>query len=411
MRLIIPIILFLFTMTSCYKEITNVEPEADVFDLYVDNIQRDQIYNSRDSSFSVQNPSPQLFFNEQLLDLKDIRIRGRTALRYQRKSYAVFLNEPILVVNRYGTGTKELSRFKLLALANDYTYIENRVAFGLLQEAGVMPLLFKFVQVKINDDTQGIYLLVEDPEQYYKENDSEFILRRDYDHTIIDFDYDPSLYYIPEEDYKARFNEIYEMLPEYEGVRLYQEIAARLDIDGYFRKMGIDYLLKNGDYTDEIFLYARVEQDTARFYPIAWDYDDIFSERPHEVGIDYGKGTIYGFRTYNTVQDIYDEIGDKLIYSIEDDFDYTISQDEYLYSQYEKVLKEMLLYLDADLIDRVFQETKNELFSFYESYTVIEQSRYDDDPTSKEQWKLNMEEKSSFLHTRLESMRLKLGNN
>lgn len=410
MRLIIPIILFLFTMTSCYKEITNVEPEADVFDLYVDNIQRDQIYNSRDSSFSVQNPSPQLFFNEQLLDLKDIRIRGRTALRYQRKSYAVFLNEPILVVNRYGTGTKELSRFKLLALANDYTYIENRVAFGLLQEAGVMPLLFKFVQVKINDDTQGIYLLVEDPEQYYKENDSEFILRRDYDHTIIDFDYDPSLYYIPEEDYKARFNEIYEMLPEYEGVRLYQEIAARLDIDGYFRKMGIDYLLKNGDYTDEIFLYARVEQDTARFYPIAWDYDDIFSERPHEVGIDYGKGTIYGFRTYNTVQDIYDEIGDKLIYSIEDDFDYTISQDEYLYSQYEKVLKEMLLYLDADLIDRVFQETKNELFSFYESYTVIEQSRYDDDPTSKEQWELNMEEKSSFLHTRLESMRLKLGN-
>jgi spore coat protein H len=400
----------MITMTGCYMEKIDLEPEAEVFNLYVEDSQQELIYNSRDTSYSIDDPPPKLYFNDQLLNLREIRIRGKTALRFRRKSYAVFLNEPIVVIDRYGKGTKELSRLKLLALATDYTYIENRVAFGILQEAGIMPLFFKFVLVRINDESQGVYLLMEDPEQFYKENNSEYILRRGYNHGIDDFDYQPSIHLKPVGEYLTRFNEIYHQLPQSEGKQLFDEIAARLDIESYFRKMAIDYLVKNGDYTDEIYLYSQVEKDTTRFHIIPWDYDDIFSENPHEVGVSWGMGTLFGERYYATRQDIYDEIGDKLIYSIEDDLDYSIARDPYLYDCYEKTFTGLLDIVDEHLIDQVFSETREELSTFYESFAVIEQSNYDIKPTSKEKWIQNMDEKRSFLQNRLESVRFKLNN-
>jgi len=408
MKKLLLYILLLVSITSCYKEVVNLEPDADLFELYVDNETQNFIYTSRDTSYSIESSSLQVLFEGQLLNLKDIRVRGKSALNFRRKSYGLYLNEPIYIENRYGTETKKMTRFKLIALAMDYTYIENRIAFGLLQEAGIMPLFFKFVELRMNDETQGVYLLIEDPEQYYMEIGSEYILRRGYNHSISDSEYAPSYYFKPIAEYENRFKDIYNQLPLLQGEELYIETAARLDIDSYFRKIGIDYLLQNGDYTDEIYLYSMIEQDTARFHIIPWDYDDIFDEFPHEVGVTWGTGTIFGKRVYDTKQDIYDEIGDKLIYSIEDDFDYTITQDPYLYLKYEEALTDLFEIVDNNLIDKVFTEISAELNSFYESYEVVYQSRYDASQTSKNLWMKNMDEKKAQIKTRLEEMKLQL---
>ena len=192
MRILFLIVCMLLTLSSCYKEVTNVEPDADRFNLCVSADKQKFIYDSRDTSYTVDDPELKLYFNDQLVELDEIRVRGKSALHFQRKSYAVFLNIPIFVADRYGAEVKRLTRFKLLALAQDYTYIENRIAFGILEAAGVMPLFYKFVEFRINDDTQGVYLLIEDPEQFYHENGSEYVLRRGYDHRIDDSDYEPS---------------------------------------------------------------------------------------------------------------------------------------------------------------------------------------------------------------------------
>jgi spore coat protein H len=290
----------------------------------------------------------------------------------------------------------------------DYTYIENRISFGILQEAGLMPLFFKFVELKINDNTQGVYLLIEDPEQYFMELGSEYILRRGYNHYISDSEYIPQFYHKPEIDYKTRYLEIYDQLTTLNGLMLYDETASRINIEQYFHKMAIDYLLKNGDYTDEIFLYAQIEQDLIRYHIIPWDYDDIFKNKPHEVGLTWGTGKIYGDRYYETIEDIYDEIGDKLIFSIEDDLDYTIAMDSILYMKYTESFGQLLETVDEQLIERVFMETENELISFYNSYTVVEQSKYDRDKTDKELWMSNMEEKKTFLLDRLNETKSRL---
>jgi len=397
-----------FILSSCYKEIIIPEPEADLFELNVDVGQEQFIYSSRDTSYSIMRSNPSCFFNGQFMHLKEIRVRGQSALDFRRKSYAVFLNKPIYITDRYGNEIKELSRFKLISLANDYTYIENRISFGILEEVGIMPLFYKFVELKLNDGTQGIYMLIEDPEQYFKEIGSEFILRRGYNHAISDSEYEPSFHYKSLDSYKARYYEIYNLLTELEGDSLYTEISARLNIENYFRKIGIDYLIQNGDYTDEIYLYSEIEEDAIRYNIIPWDYDDIFDDKPHEIGITWGMGNLFGARYYETIQDVYDEVGETLIYSIEDDFDYTIARDSFLYNRYIETITALMETIDENLIDRIFTETENELRTFYESPAVISQSQYDTQFTNKERWQTNMMEKKALLKNRLSTIKLTL---
>ncbi len=404
MRFLILIFVFVLLTASCYREVMYEEVDADWFGLTVTPDKQDFIYSSRDSTYSIEDSELSLSFNDQQVALEEIRVRGNSATRYQRKSYVVFLSDPIRVVNRSGGGVKELSRFKLIALTMDYTYIENRVAFGILEEAGVMPLFFKFVEFRINGHTQGVYLLIEDPEAYYQEIGSEFIIRRGYNHTIDDTDYLPSSHFIPYNTYEDRYKQIYNGLTNYQGEELHGILAERLNLDLYFRKMGIDYLLQNGDYTDEIYLYSRVEDEAIRFYPIPWDYDDIFSGAPHELNRAWGMGTLFGKRFYETMEEIYSVVGKTLVYSIEDDLDYSIARDPVLYKYYTSALKDLFNELDSEVIERVFAETESELTTFYNSIAVIEQSQYDQDMTTRKPWIENMSNKKALVINRLEDI-------
>jgi len=398
----------LMALSSCYKEVEYPVEIDEVFELKVTPQMQEFIYNSRDTAYSIAEQGMVFLLNNQALDLHEIKTRGKSALRFQRKSYAVVLNEPILFSGGDGTKTRQLRRFKLIAMVMDYTYIENRLAFGILEEQDIMPLLYSFVELKINGDTQGVYLLVEDPEQYYLENGSEYILRRGYYNSLADSEYEASTHLIPRENYENRFREIYSSLTQLQGEDLYAALNERLNLEQYFRKMGIDYLLQNGDYTDEVYLYALIHLDQIRFNIIPWDYDDLFSSKPHEVGLTWGTGTLFGNRRYSTHQDVLDEIGDKMIFSIEDDLDYIIAMDPYLYERYESTLTVMLERMTLEDIDILFQEIRDELSPFYYDKELISQSRFDKTETNFKLWEENLSEKKAFLKARLTGMKQQL---
>ena len=395
-------------ISSCYKEV-ELPPNPDVvFELSVTPELQEFIYNSRDTSYSIKEAGMEFLMGNKVLDLKEIKTRGKSALRFQRKSFAVVLNETLAIEGRSGFDMAYLKRFKLISMAMDKTYIENRIGYGILEEQGIMPLFYRFVELKINGSTQGIYLLVEDPEQYYLEIGSEFILRRGYYNSFDDIEYSPSYHFIPRESYETRFQEIYSSLPLLQGEALYNALNERLDLEQYFRKMGIDYLLQNGDYTDEVYLYALVHQDEPRFSIIPWDYDDLFRSYPHEVGISWGTGHLLGDRHYETHQDILDEIGDKMIFSIEDDLDYSIAMDPYLYDQYESTIAGMIEEMDLGDIDALFEQVKGELLPFYYNEEIVVQSQFDQHETSFKIWNNNMEDKKAFVKDRLAAMKEQL---
>jgi spore coat protein H len=400
--------IMLAVINSCYKEVELPPVPEVVFELSVSPEMQEFISVSRDTSYTIDEPGMEFLLGKEQLKLKVIKTRGKSALRYQRKSFAVVLHEELSLPGRNGLDRVQLRRFKLISMAMDYTYIENRIGLGILEEQGVMPLFYRFVELKINGDTQGIYLLMEDPEQYYLENGSEFILRRGYYNSIADAEYSPSYQNIPMENYETRFKEIYSSLTSLQGEALYNALNERLDLEQYFRKMGIDYLLQNGDYTDEVYLYALLHQDKPRFSIIPWDYDDLFRSYPHEVGLTWGTGRLLGDRHYATHQDILDEIGDKMIFSIEDDLDYSIAIDPYLYARYESTLVAMLEKMDLEDIDAIFEQVRSELIPFYYQEELVAQSRFDQLETSFSIWEENMEEKKTFIKERLAGMKAQL---
>lgn len=403
-KLSIPV-LILICVSSCYKEVELPLDTTVVFELEVTPEMQEFIYDSRDTSYTIDEADMKFTLDKQSLDLDEIRTRGKSALRFQRKSFTVKLKESITLSSIDGSKIKNLSRFKLISMAMDYTYIENRIGLGILDEQELMPLFYRYVELKINGSTQGIYMLIEDPEKYYEEHGSEYILRRSYYNSIIDSEYEPSFHSIPREDYETRFKEIYSKLTLLQGEALYEALNQRLDLEQYFRKMGIDYLLQNGDYTDELYLYALVQQDQIRFSIIPWDYDDLFRNYPHEVGITWGTGHLFGDRYYATHQDILDEIGDKMIFSIEDDLDYAIAMDPYLYERYETCLAAMIEKMAPEDLDALFEQVKYELLPFYYKEGIVKQSKFDQDETNYNLWLDNMEEKKAFLKKRLTAMK------
>jgi len=185
---------------------------------------------------------------------------------------------------------------------------------------------------------------------------------------------------------------------------LYEALSQRINMQQYFRKMGIDYLLMNGDYTDEVFLYSMVQQDTIRYQLIPWDYDDIFTSLPHEVGRTWGTGKLFGTRVYDSHQDVLDEIGDKLIFSIEDDMDYVIARDSFMYARYEEEISNLFAELAPQIFEDLFSQIKGELTPFYNDKDVVAQSQFDRDPSSRSLWETNMREKQILLEERFNSM-------
>lgn len=392
-------------LNSCYSEIEVRDLPMEVFELSLSPEMEDFVFNSRDTAYIIEDPELSVVFNKHPLFVREMRVRGRTTLDFRRKSFSLKLDSPVFVPGTDGLGLKELTRFKLISLSMDYTYINNRLAFGILEKAGVMPLFYKYVGLSINGENQGVYFLVEDPEQYAPDHGSEFILRRDYRHSIEDSEYKPGQYYFSEEDYVRRFKEMYTQLPELEGPDLYEHLDQRLDLDQYFRKMGIEYLLKNGDYTDELYFYSLVGQEGIRYSLIPWDYDDIFSYRPHEVGRYWGTGILFGERRYETHQDVLDVIGDKLVFSIEDDLDYIIAVDSFMYASYEKTIGDMIHGFGKDDLDLLFGQIEKELRPFYNNEEVILQSQNDSQATSTVLWEANMAEKKQLLTWRLDAMK------
>ena len=89
------------------------------------------------------------------------------------------------------------------------------------------------------------------------------MLRRGYNHSVRAYysgpdKYDPQIYL-------SRFKKIYSDIAGYSGQQLYDTLSARMDLEQYFTKLGIDLLLKNGDCTDELFLYTKIRNNKEIF--------------------------------------------------------------------------------------------------------------------------------------------------
>ena len=225
------------------------------------------------------------------------------------------------------------------------------------------------------------------------------VLRRGYDHVVKAYSINPASLR-NEEEYINRLDKIYSVLPQYSDRRMYDTLSAYIDLEQYFTKLSIDLLIKNGDYTDEIFFYTKIKNGKEVFGVFPWDFDDIFADQPHEIGNPWAPGTIFGTREYYSMEDIIADVGSVLLYSIEDDLDYKIAKDSFLYQEYLKTLRKVIGKIDLAAIDKIFDYTYEHIGSFYSNDSIVAQSRYDVDETSYDLFLTNLEEKRQMIKDR-----------
>lgn len=399
---LIPVVLLILLLAgSCVKDPSPPSgQEGKAFNFIVTEQQRQHINSSRGEQYEISDPLPRLDYGGSEYTIDRFEIRGDNTLNFERKGFGVNMGDKIILYNRFSGTERKYEEFKLLAMVYDYTYIENSIATGLLREAELWPVLSFFNEVRLNGRTQGLYHFIEDPVEYFIEREnSSCVIRRGYDHAIKSFDINP-VQLQNEGLYRARFRNIYNILPEYSGQQLFDSLSAYIDLEQYFTKLSIDLLLKNGDYTDEIFFYSKVKDGKEMFGVFPWDYDDLFSDEPHEIGNWWATGTVFGSRKYSSVEDVVADVGNKLLFSVEDDLDYIIAKDEYIYQKYLLTLKSVMEKVDMNRIDMIFDMTLEDIGPFYDNDSIIAQAKYDVQATSRSLFLDNLARKRQMLKDR-----------
>jgi spore coat protein H len=289
--------------------------------------------------------------------IKSLKIRGKTSLYYPKKSFTLKLDDKIDLPS--ARGTVRLEDCCLLGLSMDQCYVHNYIAFAMMDVLGLFNLAFGYCEVIINGETQGIYLFVERPRDYaLKSVGSPAIIRRGFDEKIDDIEIGKNSPSRTRRSQCRKFDKIYAHCRKYRGQALYDSLDAQMDMTQYMNWLAFNFLIRNGDYTDEIHLYVDPKDD--RFRIIPWDYDDIFSTEPHE-----------GRETRRSVP------GGGFIYSSEDRLDRMIITDEYLYARYLEQLLEVTGTLNDATLKRLFRDAYCAVYPYYLKGGILETTGWD----------------------------------
>ncbi|MEM7375081.1 MAG: CotH kinase family protein [Bacteroidota bacterium] len=316
------------------------------------------VVESRGEKIEVYPASSLL--NGEEIEVERLRVRGKSSLHFPKKSFCVRLASGTRI-RLAGQSKKIAKKFYLMSLSQDLWHFHNRLAFLSMHEIGIFPLYNEYVEVIINGESQGIYLLLEHPEQYVlKSNDGDFLLRRGNEEQVDDYKAGKHLASKESRAYLKRFASIQKMCQSKKGERLYQALSQVLDLDSYMKWLAFNYWICNGDYADEVFFYSLPQQAGPLFSILPWDYDDIFYEAPHE-----------GWETRNR------ELGSAMIFSSEDLLGRTIANDPFLYQQYLSIFANMLNQLNQDKITELFDQIRVELTPLMELPYFQEVNPYD----------------------------------
>jgi hypothetical protein len=392
------VILCVLFLTSCYKEIIEYPDTRLGYFNFLTTPSQEYKINHYHSNLTLRDTLPTLLFDGKEYGVDRFEVRGESSLDFWRKSFSVNLDNKMAFFIPDENQARKFEKIKLISLVFDYTYIENCIAIGLFTKINLWPTYDFYTEVQLNNHTQGVYLFIEDPEDYFLyQLDASFILRRHYDHQYKKYELNKRRDTHPEEYYLAKYYSIYSLIAEYDGEQLYDSLMKRIDLSEYFSKLAIDLLLRNGDCTDEVYLYTKVVNGREIFGVYPWDYDDLFEEFPHEIGRIWGMGTVFGTRAYYTMNDVIADVGEKLIFSIEDDLDYKIAKDTFLYSRYLDELEVVISEIINEDIEEVMESAHDQLQPFYNVAEIIEQSTYDQDETNQQLFDMNLAEKRQML--------------
>jgi spore coat protein H len=319
----------------------------------------EKIITSRGQDLDLENTT--LKFRGDTVSINDAHLHGQSTLYFERKSYSIDAKKKIKLCK----GCEGLGDFYLVSLSMDRNYYHNRLSFDLLNSLGLFDLQYAYSELRINGKSQGIYLILQRPQDWaLKEKNSPYIVRRGSDHLVdrerVQKDTDKET----KKKYRDQFVSIYKLINQHSGEDLHTKLNEVMHLEDYMRWLAFNYIIKCGDYSDELYFY--VDPQSKRFRIIPWDYDDIFMTHPHE-----------GIKERNLKLD-----PTSLIFSSEDKLDVKIAKDPYLYAEYLKHFQAVFEELSKDKLEKVLVKIYGDLSSMFESKPILEAASKDGYQTS-----------------------------
>ena len=331
------------------------ETIVNKIEIYISNAAYQNIKNTDGNKKSLRKPT--IIINGDSISSKDMHTRGNTTLYYRRKSFS--LNLESKATFHHGDRTESMKKFYAISLSMDKNYIRNRLAFGMMEEIQLFGLFYSYCELLINDESEGIYMIVERPQDWaMNKKNSPLVIRRGYNQKIDKIKTGKKIDKAEAKNYKNYYNQIYKSLNKYEGQALYDTLSQWIDLELYMKWLAFNFFVRNGDYTDEVYFCIDPVVDKFKFIP--WDYDDIFAIAPHE-GMAIKK----------------DVIGDKFIFSSEDKLDQKIANDSFLYSKYLLVFQTTLNILSEEALKSIFDSTYAELLPYVQKDEIVQMAAYD----------------------------------
>ncbi|MBT3982307.1 MAG: hypothetical protein HOE90_13195 [Bacteriovoracaceae bacterium] len=314
----------------------------------------------------------------------ELSTRGNSCLGAPRRCFKIKFAEDIrLKISE--TKFWEVKNFNLTSMWQDNGYINHKIGMGLAKKLKLLSLKNTYVLLTVNKKPYGLYIALQKPTKNLKT--SPYVARRREEGEADTKKYRSKIAgSYSEADFITAYESMYERIQNRNDETLYGFLKERLNIENYFKLLALHTLLRNGDYTDELFFYARpLEQTQGKIYfdILPWDFEDLFSS-PHDGKPNKKAGKKGYFKK-------------TILYSFEDPLDMAIARNSSLYRKFLARAKNTLeIELTDEVIDQVIKKVHSKITPYLDFPGVYSASKRDeihDDQVYSKGYILNLLEK------------------
>jgi hypothetical protein len=278
-------------------------------------------------------------------------LRGHGSMLCERQSYSV---------NLATKGPRPLvggvvdDEFLLLSMCWDQAYIENHAFDQVLATMGFFPFGFDYVEVVVDGQAQGLYLLMEKPHEALREDHARpvGVVRRNHegegDRLDVKLFVDPGDWIV--EAYEALLSTARSL----SGEKMVTAMRGRMAFDHYLRYIATMTVLRNSDYGDEVrFLGTEQPGSPGVYFEVsAWDPEDIL--RLDCVWEQYA---------------FFDPAG--LVWCAEGKLEHAVLADPVAYALYVEELEETLRRLTPELLADALERTRERILPYLDDPRII----------------------------------------
>ena len=291
--------------------------------------------------------------------------RGQSSLKkFPRKNLDIKSLSDVKEIEAASVKSKKLI---LSASPQDVLVTKNMLVYRLYKAFDIPTMETEYAEVVINGESQGLYMVSKGPAEHLLHEDAEIVYRRRYNDYMELKKSDKKLSDKQVSEYKTHLDGIYKDLKKLKGQALVDSLSAKMNLDGYLKWLALNYIVRNGDFLDEVFFFGKKNAAGKIYYDIfPWDLDDTFADKMHIQGILLSSNNGAQKRSER-----------QMMYGFESRLDQAVSEDPAMLHRYFQILQNVTNKLDEEKLNTIFDQVFLKLNPYLDDKDILKNGEYD----------------------------------